>query len=135
MMLTVVDVFLRYFFNRPITGTTELTELMLVIVVFPAFAWTAVSGKHIRVDLVVALLPPTVQKIIDTITMTASLVIFVIITWRSFLEAMEVRSSTSLLNLSHAPFYWVLTVGFAMFCLSILGLIIENITKEVKDEP
>lgn len=134
MMLTVTDVFLRYFFNAPITGTTEITELMLVVVVFPAFAWTAVSGKHIKVDLIVDLLPPRIQKILDSITLTASLVVFIIITWRSLLEAMDVRSSTSLLSMPHAPFYWVLTIGFAMFCLAILALLIENIMKEVEDE-
>lgn len=132
MLLTVVDVFLRYFFNSPITGTTEVTEFMMVIVVFPALAWCAVTRRHLKVDLLVSHLPPRIQAIIDFLTLLLALGTFIIITWQSFLESLDVRTTTSLLNLSHAPFYWILTVSLALFCLSIATLMVENIMKEVK---
>ena len=132
MLLTVVDVFLRYFFNSPITGTTEVTEFMMVIVVFPALAWCSVKRRHVQVDLFVSHLPLGAQKIIDIITLLLSLGIFVIITWQSALESIDVQTTTSLLHLPHAPFHWILTVGFALFCLSIVSLLIETFNKEVK---
>ena len=132
MLLTVVDVFLRYFFNSPITGTTEVTEFMMVIVVFPALAWCAVTRRHVQVDLLVSHLPPRVQTIIDSITLVLTLFTFIIITWHSALEANDVYTTGSLLKLPHAPFYWVLTAGFALFCLSIVTLLIENFMKEEK---
>lgn len=132
MLLTVADVFMRTFFNSPITGTTELTEFMMVIVVFPALAWCAVQRRHVNVDLLVGHLPPRVQTVIDSITLLLALCTFIIITWYSMLEAMDVYTTTALLNLPHAPFYWVLTAGFALFCLSIVTLLIENFTKEIK---
>ena len=132
MLLTVVDVFLRYFFNSPITGTTEVTEFMMVIVVFPALAWCAVKRRHVQVDLLVSHLPLAVQKIIDTFTLLLTLGIFVIITWQSVLESMDVQTTTALLHLPHAPFHWILTAGFALFCLSVVSLLIENFRKEVK---
>ena len=131
MLLTVADVFLRYFFNSPITGTTEITEFMMVIVVFPALGWCAITRRHVKVDLLVLYLPRKVQTIIDTITLLATLGIFIIITWQSFLEAMDVSTTTALLSLPHYPFYWVLTFGLALFCFSIATLIIENIVEEV----
>ena len=132
MLLTVVDVFLRYFFNAPITGATEITEFMMVVVVFPAFAWCAINRRHVMVALLVSYFPPRVQNIIDTITLLMSLGIFAIFTWQSFLESLEVGTRSALLDLPYAPFYWVLTLGFALFCLAIAALIIENIVKEVK---
>lgn len=132
MMLTVADVFLRYFFNAPISGTTEITEFMLVVVVFPALAWCAVTGKHVKVDLIMTHFPPQVQAIVDSITLFLGLGIFVIITWQSFLESKVVDSTTSLLGLPSAPFYWVMTVGLVLFCLAIATLVIENIVKVVK---
>jgi TRAP-type C4-dicarboxylate transport system permease small subunit len=132
MMLTVTDVFLRYFFNAPISGTTEITEFMLVIVVFPALAWCAVTGKHVKVDLLMTHFPPRVQAIVDSITLLLVFGIFVIITWQSFLESKVVDSSTSLLGLPSAPFYWAMTVGLVLFCLAIATLVIENIAKGVK---
>ena len=132
MMLTVADVFMRTFFNSPITGTTEVTEFMMVIVVFPALAWCAVQRRHIKVDLLVSHLPPRVQTVIDSTTLLLALCTYIIITWHSMLEAMDVYTTTALLNLPHAPFYWVLTAGFTLFCLSIVTLLIENFMKEIK---
>jgi hypothetical protein len=45
---------------------------------------------------------------------------------------MGVGTETSLLRLPHAPFYWILTVSVAIFCFSIIALIIENITQVAK---
>ena len=132
MLLTVADVFLRYFFSAPISGTTEITEFMLVVVVFPALAWCAVTGKMVKVDLLMSHFPPRVQAIVDSITLFLVLGIFVIITWQSFLESKVVDSTTSLLGLPSAPFYWVMTVGLALFCLAVATLMIENIIKGVK---
>ena len=131
MLLTVADVFLRYFFNAPISGTTEITEFMLVVV-FPALAWCAVTGKMVKVDLLMAHFPSRVQAIVDSITLFLALGVFVIITWQSFLESKVVDSTTSLLGLPSAPFYWVMTVGLVLFCLAIATLVIENIIKGVK---
>ena len=40
MSLTVVDVFLRFVFNKPIVGAYEMSEFMMVILVFFALAYT-----------------------------------------------------------------------------------------------
>jgi TRAP-type C4-dicarboxylate transport system permease small subunit len=132
MMLTVVDVFLRYFFNAPITGATEISRLMMIIIVFPALGWAAIDRAHIRVDLIVSRIPPRLQAIFSSITFFIALVTYVIITWQSFLEAAVVNRQTSLLHISFTPFYWVMSVGFAIFCLAIAALVIEDIAKVVK---
>jgi TRAP-type C4-dicarboxylate transport system permease small subunit len=87
---------------------------------------------HVKVDLILNLFPPRVQAIVDAITLLITLVVFSIITWQSFLEAQEVDTKSSLLLLSVSPFYWVLTLGFALFCLAVLALLIETIVKEVR---
>jgi TRAP-type C4-dicarboxylate transport system permease small subunit len=132
MLLTVVDVFLRYFFNAPITGTTEISRLLMVIIVFPALGWAAIDRAHVRVDLVVSRIPPRVQAILGSITFLFALVTYGIITWQSILEAAVVNRQTSLLHLSFTPFYWVMSGGFVVFCLAIAALVIEDITKAVK---
>ena len=132
MLLTVVDVFLRYFFNAPLTGATEVARLLMIIIVFPALGWAAIDRAHIRVDLVVSRIPPRLQAIFSSITFLIALITYVIITWQSFLEAAVVNRQTSLLHLSFTPFYWVMSVGFAIFCLAIAALVVEDIAKVVK---
>lgn len=132
MVLTVANVILRDVFNTPIRGTPELSEFMMVIVIFLALAWCAVTRKHVRVELIVTRLPSKVQIILDSITLLITLGIFVIITWQSILESMVVYDTTSLLRLPHTPFYWIMTFGLAMFCLAIAVLLIENIAEARK---
>ena len=132
MLLVVADVCGRYFFNNPITGASELASFLMIVIVFPALAWAALMGKHVKVDLVMERFPPRVQTIVNSIMLLAALGTYIIITWRSFLESMAVRDVTSLLRLPHAPFYWVMVAGWFVFCLSIIVLVIQNITKAVK---
>ena len=132
MVLTVANVILRDIFNKPIRGTPELSEFMMVLVIFLALAWCAVTRKHVKVELIVIRFSPRVQIILNSITLLLSLGIFVIITWQSFLESMAVYDTTSLLRIPHTPFYWIMTVGLGLFCLSILVLLIESITESTK---
>ena len=133
-LLTVVDVFMRYVLNAPITGATEVSELMMVVLVFPALAWIAIDRSHIRVDLLVVKWPRRVQLMVEIITLLLALGTYVIITWQSFLESMEVREATSLLEVPEAPFHWIMTLGFAMLCLAIMSLMVENVAAIVKGE-
>jgi len=127
MLLVTADVCGRYFFNNPIMGASELASFMMIVVVFPALAWAAITGKHVKVDLLVSRFPPRVQAILDSITMLAALGTYIVITWRSVLESMAVHNVTSLLRLPHAPFYWIMTVGLVVFCLTIVVLVIKNV--------
>ena len=132
MLLVTADVCGRYFFNSPISGASELARFMMIIIVFPALAWTALAGKHIKVDLLMARFSSRVQVIVSRITLLLTLGIYSIIFWQSALYSMKVDNITSMLRLPQALFYWVMTVGWAVFCLSILALLIKNIVEEVK---
>jgi len=132
MLLTVADVSGRYFFNSPITGATEISRLMMVLIVFPALGWAALGRTHVKVDILVSRLPQKVQAIVNAVTLLIALGTYSLITWRSFLEAAVVNRKTSLLALPFTPFYWLMSVGFAIFCLAIVVLIIENMVKVVK---
>lgn len=132
MMITVIDVILRYFFNSPITGTTEISQLMMIIIVFPALGWAAIDRAHIRVDLLIRLFPTRPRAVVNSITLVIALGIYIIIAWRSFLESAVVNRQTSLIHLPFAPFYWLMSVSLAIFCLAILALVIEEIGEAVK---
>ena len=58
-----VDVLLRYFFGRPLMGSTELTEYALVYITFLGAAWAVPRGAHIDIDAFVLHMPERVQKI------------------------------------------------------------------------
>ena len=61
MAVTCVDVFGRYFFNSPLTGSTELTEMSLAILVFAGFPVISWRNDHVVVDILDKYVSPTVD--------------------------------------------------------------------------
>jgi TRAP-type C4-dicarboxylate transport system permease small subunit len=51
MCLTFADVILRSAFNSPIEAATELTRLLMAVIVFSALPVISFQGHHISVDL------------------------------------------------------------------------------------
>jgi TRAP-type C4-dicarboxylate transport system permease small subunit len=132
MLLVTANVCGRYFFNSPITGTPELACLLMIIVVFPALAWAALEGKHIKVDFIMEWFPQRVQVIVDSIILLVALGIFAVITWQSFPAALKSTDVSSLLRVPQAPFYWVMAVGWAIFSISIVVLLVKKIAEAFK---
>ena len=110
MLLTAVDVCLRYIFDSPITGSYELTEFMMAILVAFGLAYTAVHQGHINVDLLITNTSQRTQAVINSITALLSVGFFVLMTWRSFFYAEKLRidgyTSQSLLIPTY-PFAYV----------------------------
>lgn len=52
MLITCADVFMRYLFNRPIRGSYELVECMMLVFVFHGMAAAFFGRRNIVIDLV-----------------------------------------------------------------------------------
>jgi TRAP-type C4-dicarboxylate transport system permease small subunit len=52
MMVTIVDVSMRYAFNRPVSGSYDLVECMLVVFVFHGMAAVFLRRQNIVIDVV-----------------------------------------------------------------------------------
>ena len=63
MLITCVDVAGRYLFNNPLTGSTELTEMALAIVVFSVLPIISWRNDHVVVDLLDRFVPPVLNML------------------------------------------------------------------------
>jgi TRAP-type C4-dicarboxylate transport system permease small subunit len=134
MSLTFMDVFLRYAFDRPIVGGTEITQYLMVCLITGA-AFCALQGRHIKMDLFVQRLPTRAQAIIDSVTLTVSLAVYGITAWRIFLEAIteqKLNIQSSSLKIPAYPFYWVLGISLLLMALIMIIMVIRSIPKAVK---
>jgi TRAP-type C4-dicarboxylate transport system permease small subunit len=136
MLLTVSDVFLRYAFNSPILGSQEIAKLIMVCLVI-GMAWCALRGEHIKVELVMKRFPPRAQGIVKIITLLGSLVMCVIITWRSSLTAIVHLERSEVASTIFAaptfPSYALFVLGWGILCLAIATLLIQKIVEAVKN--
>jgi TRAP-type transport system small permease protein len=132
MLLLVGEVCGRYFINKPITGSTEFACALMVTIGFPALAWCTMKENHIKVELVVGRFSRRVQAIIDSFTLFCGLSIYIIVTWRTILEASHVSSTASIYEFPEQPFYWIMVVGYTVFCLAMATVLIKKVREAVK---
>ena len=135
MLFTVLDIFLRAFFNKPIPGDVEIIERSMVFVGFFGLAWCAMRGMHIKVDLVVSFMPKRAQDIISSFNYLLGLGVCIFFTLYSFLEGIankEMNSVTAILRVPLFPFYWFVAFSYAVLCLVILVLLARSLTEAIK---
>ena len=72
MAMTFSDVVLRSIFNDPIESATELTRILMAIVVFSSLPVVAARGGHIVVDLLDGFFTPFAGRIRDGLVNLAS---------------------------------------------------------------
>jgi len=135
MLLTFADVALRYVFNRPISGSYELTEFMMAVLLTFGIAYCAVVKGHVTVDVVVSRFPQRVQAIIDSITCLLGLSLFSLITWQCILYAAEKYGSghgSVVLEIPIYPFIGLIALGSLVFCLALLAHLIEFLSQAVE---
>ena len=135
MMMTVSDVVLRYFFNRPIMASAEMTEYMMVIVGFLGIAWCATKGTHIKVELIVGKWSPRAQGIMDIINAVAVIAVSVLIASQSLNEgfvAKQMGRASEITDIVHYPFYWLIVFGYVLMFLVMLAILVRSVRKVVK---
>ena len=132
MFLTSADVFMRFLFNRPIKGAFELTELMMVVTVFFAVAYTESKKSHIGVELLVDRLNERAQAGIDALTSLLSLGIISVILWQGVISAHETflkGEHSALLKIPLFYFKALVPLGALALNLEILISLIHSLRK------
>ena len=135
VMLTVVDVFLRYVFNRPILGSYELTEFMMAILVFSSVGYAMVVKGHVVVDLVFSRLPQKAQHIVECVTSFIAFILFSVVTWRNVLHAQTTwqrNDVTAELFIPISPFILFVAIGIAVLSLVLFVQCIQSLAKALQ---
>jgi len=123
MLICTIDVIGRYFFNTPVTGAFEITEFLVLILIFSFIGYTQSKKAHVSVDLLFTLFPRRLQVVIDLITHTMCLVLMGLITWMSIIKALElieVGAVSPNLKIPTYPFVFFLVLGCAVMCIQYL---------------
>ena len=124
MFLTFADVLLRYVFNSPVPGATEMIEFMMGIVVTFSVAYTAYKKSHIGVDLVIDRFPKRTRKLVACCASFLAFGLFALICWQTILLIFEDYHSnltSAVLYLPVSPFAAAVALGLVILCLVLLA--------------
>jgi tripartite ATP-independent transporter DctM subunit len=131
-LLTAMDVILRYVFNRPLFGSSEVTEFMLFTLFSFSVAHCAIRSDHIIVDIVVNHLSSKNRAAVECITGAFSVAICAIIAWRNFVYAvtlMGTGTSSTMLNIPVYPFLIIGGLGFTILTWALLADFFKSLAK------
>jgi TRAP-type C4-dicarboxylate transport system permease small subunit len=121
MIYTVADVVLRYVFNRPFSGSLEITEFAMSAIVFLGIAYCGWLGGHVAVDILDRPLDDPRLRFIPVILLLVSAMLFAAIAWLSAVEALtSTHRVSNMMRWPHWPFQLTVAFGSAMYAIVLL---------------
>src|SRR6056297_1901064 len=129
MILAVVSVGGRNFFNQPLPGYVDWIEQIMPLIAFMGVAYTQRDGGHIRMDIFVGLFQGRALWLIELITTLVVLVVMVLLVWGSWAHfersfdwnaPMWSRDSSIDIGLPIWPAKLLAPIAFAVLSLRLL---------------
>jgi tripartite ATP-independent transporter DctM subunit len=121
MLITSIDVLLRYVFNSPIPGVYTLIEMLILGAVFPAVAYVQQVRGMVRVDLFIDRLEGNPRTAFELGTLLLALVAFALLGWQVGLLAWDAWVSGNyemgIIEWPLWPPMAVMTAGVGLLCL------------------
>ena len=120
MLLTFVDVVARYLFNFPLRGGFEITELMLLVLIFAGLPLVSHSDEHVTMDFIDRMLPDSGRLLVVRLVHGVCAAVMFFLTWQVWIKAGKIAGygdTTDVLKITVGPFVYFMA---AMILLTAL---------------
>jgi TRAP-type transport system small permease protein len=117
MLLTFADVVARYLFNSPIPGGFEITELMLLVLIFAGVPLVSHADEHVTMDFIDRMLPEGGNRVLIRIVHAGCAAVFFFLTWQVWIKAGRITSygdTTDVLKILVGPFVYFMALMLAL---------------------
>jgi TRAP-type C4-dicarboxylate transport system permease small subunit len=109
MLLTFADVVARYLFNFPLRGGFEVTELMLLILIFAGLPLVSHADEHVTMDFIDRMLPPRAGLMLVRVVHAVCAAVMFFLTWQVWIKARTISGygdTTDVLKILVGPFVY-----------------------------
>jgi TRAP-type C4-dicarboxylate transport system permease small subunit len=117
MLLTFVDVVARYLLNRPIRGGFEITELVLLVLIFAGLPLVSHADEHVTMDFIDRILPPAALRVLVRVVHALCAALMFFLTWQVWIKAGRIASygdTTDVLRITIGPFVYFMDAMIAV---------------------
>lgn len=128
MALTFFDVGGRKLLSNSIPGSLELTELLMVVVIFGALPLVSLRGEHVVFDSLDSYLPPWALRLqigIINLLSAAALLALGVLMWKTAGDFAASGETTAQLKFAKAPFIYGMAVLCALAGVVHLALVLQ----------
>lgn len=112
MALTLVDVSGRKALSTSVPGSLELTELLMVVVIFAGLPLVSLRGEHVVFDSLDPLLERTIRRaqgLVVDLVVTALLAGMAWLMWSKAGQMAEFGDTTAQLKIPQPPFVYLMS--------------------------
>jgi TRAP-type C4-dicarboxylate transport system permease small subunit len=113
MLLTFVDVVARYVFNRPVRGAFEVTELLLLVLIFAGLPLVSYADEHVTMDFIDRLVGRGARARLERAVHVVTTALMLLLAWLVWLKADRIwgyRDATDVLRIVYGPFVYFMAV-------------------------
>lgn len=139
MVCVVADVTGRYVFNNPIHGATEMSELLLVAMVFFGLAAAQQGRQNYAIDIATRHLPAGLQSAFDLLGYVFCLVVTALLAWFSTNQAFNSfgrgEAGFGIIPFPIWPARFVLAIGLWLLALQLVCDIIRHLAGKPRSQP
>jgi TRAP-type C4-dicarboxylate transport system permease small subunit len=128
MALTLVDVAGRKLFSHSVTGSLEVTEILMVVVIFAALPLVSLHGEHVVFDSLDHLMPAWMRRVQQGLVDLACAAALGALAWLMWDKATQMASygdTTAQLQLPLGPFVGLMALLCGLTALVHLLLLLQ----------
>lgn len=130
MVLTLVDVSGRKLLDASVPGSLELTELLMVVVIFAGLPLVSLKGEHVVFDSLDPLLPAWFKRIQQGLVDAACAAALLGVAWLMATKGsqmIEYNDQTAQLHIPLGPFVYVMAVLLAITAVVHVMLMLQPV--------
>ncbi|HEY8067667.1 MAG TPA: TRAP transporter small permease [Burkholderiales bacterium] len=117
MLLTFADVVARYLFDFPLRGAFEVTELMLLVLIFAGLPLVSHADENVTMDFIDHMLPEPALRVLERAVHVLCAAVFFFLAWLIWLKAGKIAAygdTTDVMKILVAPFVYFMTAAIAL---------------------
>jgi TRAP-type transport system small permease protein len=137
MTLTFVDVVLRYLFNAPLRGSFEITELMLVVLIFAALPLVSRREEHVVMDFLDRFIPLGIYRALRALEHIVSAAVMTgmgCLMWQKASKLAAYGDTSAVLRIELAPFVYAIALLIFITALIHLALVFSR-RRDPREDP
>lgn len=130
--ITVLDIVMRRFFSAPLAFSYEVTQLLVVVIVFCSIPYATGMARHVSIEVLTDRFSPRYQHLIGTMGDLFCTAVLALIGWQAFSKGMyehAIGTMTGEMEIPLYPFYLVVSGGA---CIAAITLLIQTVSARKK---
>jgi TRAP-type C4-dicarboxylate transport system permease small subunit len=119
----------RYVFSRPVRGAFEVTELMLLVLIFAGLPLVSFADEHAVMDFIDRLFGRRGQHRLQRLVQVANASFMFLLAWLVWRKADRIwayRDATDVLRIVYGPFVYFMALTLALAGLIHLYKVVER---------